>query len=187
MEAAGQVKEALARIKMSCQPPTPTPTPPIPRPSTCLGAAGKRKVGTWSVTKEEIESFWTRKRMEEEDHLLAAIKAAARIRARSLTVEDYMKFDKSLKVEENKMKEDDNGIGGNDNEDYNSEGIAGVGIKDWWTKSKYAYLNQPAIETTTTTTETRRRASSSYTPNNCYFHRPPARVVSETAYQLGVF
>ena len=39
-----------------------------------------------SVTMAEIQSFWRRKKMEEEDHLLAALKAAARIRARNLKV-----------------------------------------------------------------------------------------------------
>lgn len=38
------------------------------------------------VTRDEIARFWRRKKIEEEDHLLAAIKAAARIRARRLMV-----------------------------------------------------------------------------------------------------
>ena len=53
------------------------PPPPLPRFRTSV---------TVSVTNQEIANFWRKKRMEEEDHLLAAIKAAARIRARKLTV-----------------------------------------------------------------------------------------------------
>ncbi|KAA8532025.1 hypothetical protein F0562_006833 [Nyssa sinensis] len=36
-----------------------------------------------------------------------------------------------------------------------------VGIKDWWTKSKYAYLNQPAIESM----DTPKRQTTTYIPN----------------------
>lgn len=41
-----------------------------------------------------------------------------------------------------------------------------VGIKDWWTKSKYAYLNQPALESMD-----HPRRTSSYTPN-CFSYKP---------------
>jgi hypothetical protein len=41
------------------------------------------------VTKQEIAKFWRKKLTEEEDHFLAAIKAAARIRARNLSVRSY--------------------------------------------------------------------------------------------------
>uniref|UniRef100_A0A2P2IM93 Uncharacterized protein n=1 Tax=Rhizophora mucronata TaxID=61149 RepID=A0A2P2IM93_RHIMU len=59
-------------------PPPPSP-PPLPR-------FWVRKTVTQSVTNQEIAKFWRQKRIEEEDHLLAAIKAAARIRARKLSV-----------------------------------------------------------------------------------------------------
>ncbi|OIW11061.1 hypothetical protein TanjilG_22868 [Lupinus angustifolius] len=36
-----------------------------------------------------------------------------------------------------------------------------IGIKDWWTKSNYAYLNQPALDST----EPPKKRSSSYVPN----------------------
>ncbi|KAJ4714120.1 Big [Melia azedarach] len=42
------------------------------------------KTATESITKQEIANFWRQKRIDEEEHLLAAIKAAARIRACSL-------------------------------------------------------------------------------------------------------
>ncbi|XP_078448234.1 big1 [Wolffia australiana] len=85
-----------------------------------------RKTQVTSVTRAEIESFWRRKKMEEEDHLLAALKAAARIRARNLKKEDYELFEKSLA-----------GI------ISDREPEPGANSRTWWTKSKYAYLNQP--------------------------------------------
>lgn len=62
---------------------SPPPPPPLPKFRVFSGARGEE-----SVTKREIEKFWRQKRIEEEDHLLAAIKAAARLRARNLTVND---------------------------------------------------------------------------------------------------
>lgn len=52
--------------------------PPKPK----FQAAGR----TTPVTNQEIAKYWRQKCMDEEDHLLAAIKAAARIRARNLSV-----------------------------------------------------------------------------------------------------
>lgn len=56
----------------STPPPTPPPLPP--------------RRAAESVTKLEIARFWRQRRIDEEDHLLAAIKAAARLRARNLSV-----------------------------------------------------------------------------------------------------
>ncbi|CAK7355673.1 unnamed protein product [Dovyalis caffra] len=50
-----------------------------------------------SVTKQEIAKFWRQKLIEEEDHLLDAIKAAARLRARNLSEDDNKLFEESLK------------------------------------------------------------------------------------------
>lgn len=58
----------------------PPPPPPLPR------FLAKKSSVVESVTKREIARFWTQKRINEEEHLLAAIKAAARIRARKLSV-----------------------------------------------------------------------------------------------------
>lgn len=63
-------------------PPPPPPPPPLPR-------FWVKKSFAESVTNQEIAKFWRQKRIEEEDHLLAAIKAAARIRARNLSVRSY--------------------------------------------------------------------------------------------------
>ena len=71
------------KLKQICPPP-PRPPPPPPLPKSWAGR-GKTTVPV-SVTNQEIAKFWRQKRIEEEDHLLAAIKAAARIRAQKLTV-----------------------------------------------------------------------------------------------------
>lgn len=57
------------------------PPPPLPKFRIISKPRGEE-----SVTKREIAKFWKQKRIVEEDHLLAAIKAAARLRARNLTV-----------------------------------------------------------------------------------------------------
>ncbi|EOX90749.1 Translocon at inner membrane of chloroplasts 21, putative isoform 2, partial [Theobroma cacao] len=112
-------------------PPPPPPPPPLPR-------FWARKTTADSVTNQEIARFWRQKRVEEEDHLLAAIKAAARIRARNLPEEDYKRFEESLNDEDNNPKEKITAPTNNSEGDEKNNEIR-VGIKDWWTKSKYAY------------------------------------------------
>lgn len=50
------------------------------------------KTATESITKQEIANFWRQKRIDEEEHLLAAIKAAARIRACNISVKAAFKL-----------------------------------------------------------------------------------------------
>ncbi|XP_021753021.1 uncharacterized protein LOC110718495 [Chenopodium quinoa] len=122
----GVMKRAEVVMKSTKRPPIPTPPPPPPRPR-------------WSsYTRREIEKFWRKKRLEEEEHFLAAIKAAARLRATHLSEEDYLLFIESLEEEEDANTIIQKKICGNNQE-------IRVGITDWWTKSKYAYLNQPVI------------------------------------------
>ena len=67
----------------------PLPLPPPPPPEMTKTAVRPRRAGAVlvkSVTRDEIDRYWRMKRMDEEEHLLAALKAAARIRARALTV-----------------------------------------------------------------------------------------------------
>lgn len=155
-----QVMVENVAVKLRQAIPAPPPPPPLPR-------CWERKAVGDSVTNREIAKFWKQKRIEEEEHLLAAIKAAARLRARNLTEEDYRRFEESLNDEDNDTKEkhiapiDD----GTRNQERNE---IRVGIRDWWTKSKYAYLNQPATESIDPPT---RRASSSYVPN-CFAYKP---------------
>ncbi|XP_022741820.1 uncharacterized protein LOC111293297 [Durio zibethinus] len=113
------------------------PPPPLPR-------FWARKTTADSITNREIAKFWRQKRIEEEDHLLAAIKAAARIRARNLR-KTVKCFEESLSNEDNNAKEKITAPTNNGKGDKKNNEIR-VGIKDWWTKSKYAYLNQPAVE-----------------------------------------
>ncbi|EEF31745.1 uncharacterized protein LOC8267702 [Ricinus communis] len=152
--------------------PPPPPPPPLPRFWT-------RKDGTESVTNQEIAKFWRKKRTEEEGHLLAAIKAAARIRARNLTEEDYRQFEDSLKDDDDDTKDSklDKKSNATLNKDEENKEVR-IGIKDWWTKSKYAYLNQPALETM----DPPRRRNSNYIPN-CFSFKPTALYPAS----LGVF
>ncbi|KAI3960669.1 hypothetical protein MKX01_003843 [Papaver californicum] len=161
MKQTIEKKTSKERTWMSAPPPPPPP-PPLPR----YYYWGRPASSTWSATNEEIAGFWRQKKINEEEHFLAAIKAAARIRARNLNEEDYRKFEESLNEEEhdegNKMKEDNNKM-----EDGSVNKEIRVGIKDWWTKSKYAYLNQPAEESMKKTKKT-----TTYVPNNLAFYKP---------------
>uniref|UniRef100_A0A7N0U5N3 Uncharacterized protein n=1 Tax=Kalanchoe fedtschenkoi TaxID=63787 RepID=A0A7N0U5N3_KALFE len=147
--------------------------PPLPK-----RVKGK-KMTAKSITKLEIERYWKNKHMEEEDHLFAAIKAAARIKARNLTEEIYKRFEESLK--ENKLNDHDIDMNKNpaNKDEYSEEQT--LGIKDWWTKSKHAYLNQPAIGISG-----KKKRSSSYIPNSC-FYKTPVSSPGHTAAYLGVF
>ncbi|GMI68230.1 hypothetical protein like AT2G17710 [Hibiscus trionum] len=141
-------------------PPPPPPPPPPPLPPSWA-----RKTSTDSVTNREIAKFWRQKHAEEEDHLLAAIKAAARKRASNLSEEEYKSFEESLYNTKQNITAPSNNNKGN----VKSNEVR-VGIKDWWTKSKYAYLNQPAAEST----DKRRRRASTYIPNFINYKPPPS-------------
>ncbi|XP_042508435.1 homeobox and leucine zipper protein Homez-like [Macadamia integrifolia] len=149
-------------------PPPPPPLPPLPRSWAAIKPVQ-------SVTNQEIAKYWRQKRMEEEDHLLSAIKAAACIRARKLTEEEYRRFEESLEddIDNAKKKDEDNNT---TIATTNTEKELRVGIKDWWTKSKYAYLNQPAIDST------EKPKRSTYIPNFCFYKSPSLYPAS-----LGIF
>ncbi|KAL2937002.1 Nudix hydrolase 8 [Bienertia sinuspersici] len=157
------VEKGEVVVKLPKCPPTPPPPPPRPR---------------WSIssyTRREIEKFWRKKRLEEEEHFLAAIKSAARLRASHLSEEGYVVFLESL--EENKTKDEDVSIITQkikSCEDYDQE--IRVGIKDWWTKSKYAYLNQPAIGSVG-----RQRRRSNYKPESIWFHNMSFSIATASA------
>ncbi|MED6114384.1 hypothetical protein PIB30_079723 [Stylosanthes scabra] len=131
--------------------PRPPPPPPLPKFRGFTRPRAEK-----SVTNREIARFWRQKRIEEEDHLLAAIKAAARLRARNLSEEDYLSFELSLRDDSDEDDTKKEIFKGKDKE-------VRVGIKDWWTKSKYAYLNQPAIDSMDPAAK--KRISSTYVPN----------------------
>ncbi|XP_020554266.1 uncharacterized protein LOC105155578 isoform X1 [Sesamum indicum] len=97
-----------------------------------------------SVTKQQIADYWRQRRMIEEDHFSAAIKAAARIRAQKLSQEnDYFQFEASLEDDENMENKNKISVKAASKKDENEE--RRVGIKDWWTKSRHAYLNEPVM------------------------------------------
>lgn len=93
--------------------------------------------------------------MVEEEHFLAAIKAAARLRAARLSQEDYLVFLEDIQEE---------GVVNKGSAENTNHQEIRVGIKDWWTKSKYAYLNQPAVGSAG-----RANRRFNYVPNKFYF------------------
>ncbi|KAG8044273.1 hypothetical protein GUJ93_ZPchr0014g47208 [Zizania palustris] len=105
----------------------------------------------YSITRAEIQGFWRRrKEMEEEEHRLTAEKEkeTARIKAKTLTIGDYVLFEQMIReiLEDNEDYRawTERGITMNGAAATNStEGR--VGIKHWWRKSAYAYLNEPAV------------------------------------------
>ena len=66
-------KKKVSMIPAKMVPPLPSATPEARKPAVVR-----------SVTRDEIDKYWMTRRMIEEDHLLAAEKAAARIRAKAL-------------------------------------------------------------------------------------------------------
>lgn len=72
-------KQIMDDSEKSLMPPPPPPLPLSP-------GYGFRKVHGDSITNKQIKKFWRQKQIIEEDHLYSAIKAAARVRARNLSV-----------------------------------------------------------------------------------------------------
>ncbi|OWM91367.1 hypothetical protein CDL15_Pgr000311 [Punica granatum] len=72
-----------------------SPPPPPPLPPLLPRSWARRTASAECITNREIAEFWRRKRTEEEDHLLAAIKAAARVRARKFSDENQEGHDGS--------------------------------------------------------------------------------------------
>ncbi|CAN8257759.1 unnamed protein product [Cochlearia groenlandica] len=126
-------------------------SPPLPPLTPSLGY-GSRKIDGDNITNKQIKKFWRQKQIIEEEHLFAAIKAAARVRARNLSDVDYKSFEESLDMDDSET------------EDHK-------GSKDWWTKSKYAYLNQPALGSADDSLKKKKKRLSSYVPN-CFSFKP---------------
>ncbi|CAO2815658.1 unnamed protein product [Amaranthus hypochondriacus] len=158
-----QKGELLVKLP-NCPPTVPPSAPPRSRWS--------------SYTRREIEKFWKKKRVEEEQHFLAAIKAAARLRASHFSDEDYMIFLESLENIKNNEKDDTN-ISHMTSCENDQE--VRVGVKDWWTKSKYAYLNQPAVGNAS-----RPSRRSNYKPDSIWFYKMGNNSSTQSVY-LGVY
>ena len=112
----------------------------------------------------------------EEDHLLAAIKAVARLRARTLTEQEYERFELSLKTDNNDYDETEKetvkwivGTNAYCKTVAKDQQEVRIGIKDWWTKSKYAYLNQPAIDSM----DPPKKRTSTYVPSFLSYQPKP--------------
>ncbi|URE03006.1 hypothetical protein MUK42_20213 [Musa troglodytarum] len=159
--------------------PNPAKTVPSPPPLPSATPEARKPAVVRSVTRDEIDKYWRTRRMIEEDHLLAAEKAAARIRAKALKEEDYRRFEESLKEMLNSADGDEDGKEGDDEE-------LQIGIKDWWTKSKFAYLNQPAIKSMGENA-TPKRPTSTYIPQHiCFRNVSPAPQLYNSS-SFGVF
>ncbi|XP_074561312.1 uncharacterized protein LOC141817572 [Curcuma longa] len=139
---------------------------PLPLPRTANTTV------TRSITAEEINLYWRMKRMIEEDHLLAANKAVARIRAKALKEEDYRKFEKSLEETLYDAKKE-----GKTEANHGGEMDTWIRFRDWWTKSKFSYLNQPTIKSMGENAAAR-RPTSTYIPQYTCFSNfsPPAQL-----------
>ncbi|KAG4973468.1 hypothetical protein JHK87_030289 [Glycine soja] len=157
-------------VPRSLPPPPPPPPPPLPK-----FRVFSRPRAEESVTNREIAKFWRQKRIVEEDHLLAAIKAVARLRARTLTEQEYERFELSLKTDNNDYDETEKEtvkwiVGTNAYcKTVAKDQEVRIGIKDWWTKSKYAYLNQPAIDSM----DPPKKRTTTYVPNFLSYQPKP--------------
>lgn len=81
-----EIRYECSKLKNITAPPAPPPLPPKPKFQAAGGTVNKPSSVVVSLTNQEIAKYWRQKRLDEEDHLLAAIKAAARIHARNLSV-----------------------------------------------------------------------------------------------------
>ncbi|AQK45709.1 OSJNBa0084K11.10-like protein [Zea mays] len=102
-------------------------------------------VPVYSITRAEIDEFWSRKEVEAEERRLAAEKEAARITAKTLKqMEDYVLYEQMVR----EILMEGNGGDGSAIAAAATGGTTEaqiVGIKHWWTRSAYAYLNTPAL------------------------------------------
>ncbi|KAG6497869.1 hypothetical protein ZIOFF_045775 [Zingiber officinale] len=164
---------------------------PLPLPQT-------KRPAVRSITVEEINQYWRMKRMIQEDHLLAAEKAVAKIRAKSLKAssplltfshhmmkinkeEDYRKFEESLEETLDEAKGE-----GKTQANHNGEMETWIRFRDWWTKSKYSYLNQPATESMGQNATTK-HPTSTYIPQYTCFanYSSPAQLYFTSCRVLG--
>ncbi|URE33400.1 hypothetical protein MUK42_18270 [Musa troglodytarum] len=153
MEMTGAKKQPTVSVKKTSAP----PPPPLSSPM--------KPIKVRSFTREEIDRYWRARRMVEDDHLLFAEKAAAQIRAKALKEDEHRRFEELLK----ELLEEDA------KEKTSSENKAlRIGITDWWTKSKYAYLNQPAIRSMGDGAAAERANSTTYLPQKACCYSPPA-------------
>ncbi|KAL0352113.1 UNVERIFIED_CONTAM: hypothetical protein Scaly_1600000 [Sesamum calycinum] len=126
----------MDKVKKVSSPSPTRPVPPAPRFLRLRKQMVKSLVAP-SVTEQQIADYWRQRRMVEEDHLSAAIKAAARIRARKLSENDYLQFEASLEDDENKENEKRNNAKASSRKDENE--VIRVGINDWQVETFQKY------------------------------------------------
>lgn len=125
--------------------PVPSSAPTKPASQRQSSATNMASVRVYSITRSEIEKFWRRKEVEAEERCLAAEKEAARIKAKKLKMEDYLLFEQMIM----EILKEGNAGDGAPMAPAAASGIDTeariIGIKHWWTRSAYAYLNAPAL------------------------------------------
>ncbi|KAM3226036.1 hypothetical protein ACQJBY_058620 [Aegilops geniculata] len=135
-----------------------------------------------SITRAEIDRFWRRKKLEEEDRRLDDEKEAARIKAKSLKQEEYMLFEQRI-----------NGIIGEkaETDEMMEEGEIArniemqIGIKHWWRKSSCAYLNEPAVASIDDNKSWKK--NTGYIPQKIHFRCSPPAVYQMNVTAFGIF
>ncbi|KAH7387889.1 hypothetical protein KP509_16G047100 [Ceratopteris richardii] len=90
-----------------------------------------------SFTKGEIEEFWNKQRLAEHAHFEAAVR---------LTEEIQQSHEETTKVEDNKDINSSGESLSNSSRSVEEELDSSMSFKDWWTKSNWAFLNEPAIK-----------------------------------------
>lgn len=80
-----EIKYESSRLKNATAPPKAPPLAPKPKFRAAARTINKPS-SVVSLTNQENAKYWRKKCMDEEDHLLPAIKAAARIHAQNLSV-----------------------------------------------------------------------------------------------------
>jgi hypothetical protein len=102
----------------------------LPGWSTSPSAEQAMKRSNSSMTKEEVEKFWKTKRLQVQEHLEEAHKDAA--------LSPRMRIARAMSDEieaQQKLAE----------ADYLGMSLPEVNSKAWWTKSKWAFLNDPPV------------------------------------------
>ncbi|KAH7387891.1 hypothetical protein KP509_16G047200 [Ceratopteris richardii] len=90
-----------------------------------------------SFTKGEIDAFWNKQKLSEQAHFEAALRLAEEIQHTEVeTIKDD--DNKSVDVSDDSISSSSSVV---DEELERSNSF-----KDWWTKSNWAFLNEPAIQ-----------------------------------------
>ncbi|KAM3242801.1 hypothetical protein ACQJBY_055035 [Aegilops geniculata] len=135
-----------------------------------------------SITRAEIDSFWSRKKLEEEERWLDDEKEAARIKLKTLKQEEYTLFEQRI----NRIIDEKTEPGEMMEEGEIAENIEiQIGIKHWWRKSSCAYLNEPAVASIDDNRSWKK--NTGYIPQKIHFRCSPPAVYQMNVTAFGVF